>query len=60
MKIIVGSTWKAKTTPYCAPSGPRTFVMIWGHTVLLPRGPNTKLEPTKAKSSRRLMTAASF
>ena len=32
--------------------------MIRGHTALLPSGPNTKLEPTKAKSSSRLITAA--
>ena len=52
MKMIVGSTWNAKMTPYCAPSGPRTVVMIFGHTTLLPSGPKTKLDPTNAKSSR--------
>src|SRR5260221_5604904 len=58
MKMIVGRTWKAKMTPYCAPSGPRTVVMIFGQTTLLPSGPNTKLDPTNAKSSRWLMTLA--
>ena len=59
MKMIVGSTWKAKMTPYCAPSGPSTVVMIRGHTSLFPSGPNTKLDPTNAKSSSWLITAAS-
>jgi hypothetical protein len=59
MKMIVGSTWNAKMTPYCAPSAPRTCVMIFGHTSLLPSGPKTKLDPTKAKSSSLLITAAS-
>ena len=33
--------------------------MIRGHTTLSPSGPNTKLDPTKAKSSSRLMTPPS-
>ena len=32
--------------------------MIRGHTTLSPSGPNTKLDPTKAKSSSRLIDAA--
>ena len=41
MKMIVGSTWKANMTPYWAPSGPSTGVMIRGHTTLSPSGPKT-------------------
>ena len=33
--------------------------MIRGHTSLSPSGPNTKLDPTNAKSSRRLIAPPS-
>ena len=55
MKMMVGSTWNAKITEYCAPSGPSTAVMMRGHASLLPSGPNTNPAPTLAKSSRRLI-----
>ena len=56
---MVGSTTNAKRTPYSSPSGPRTWFMMRGKTSLLPSRPNTIPEPTKAKSSSRLIEAPS-
>ena len=54
--MIVGSTWNANSTLYCAPSAPSTLVMIRGHTVLSPSGPKTMLDPTDAKFSSWLIS----
>ena len=51
MKMIVGSTWKAKMTAYCAPSGPNTFIIASPQTPALPSGPNTNAAPMPAKPS---------
>jgi hypothetical protein len=59
MKMIVGSTWKAKTTAYLAPSAPSTVVMMRGQTSLSPSGPNTMLEPANVKPRSQLITPPS-
>jgi len=55
MKMMVGSTWKAKITAYRAPSSPSAPVMARPHTVASPSGPNTKEAPTDEKPSSRVM-----
>ena len=59
MKMIVGSTWKAKMTVYCAPSFPNTLVIARPHTEALPSGPNTIAAPTPANDSSRLIPSPS-
>ena len=46
MKMMVGSTWKAKMFAYCRPSSPSTPVITRGHTSGLPSGPKTNDDPT--------------
>ena len=60
MKMIVGSTWKAKIVADCAPSGPSTVVMIFGHACLLPSGPKTNDDPTSANASSLVMPRRAF
>ena len=59
MKMIVGSTWNAKMTAYCAPSGPSAPVITRPQTVESPSGPNTNAAPTPAKPSSLLMPSPS-
>src|SRR5947209_3766940 len=59
MKMMVGRTWKAKITAYCAPSGPSAPVMMRPHTELLPSGPNTKVAPMPANPNSRVMPSPS-
>src|SRR5205809_1123381 len=59
MKMIVGSTWNAKMTAYCAPSAPNTLVIARPQMPALPSGPNTIAAPTPANPSSLLIPSPS-
>ncbi len=59
MKMIVGSTWKAKIRTYLGPSAPSVALITRSHAGRSPRMPKTKAEPTSANDSSFVTAAPS-